>query len=139
MRRYETIFIIDPDLAEPARNERLDKVKEIISDYKGEIIQFDEWGNRKLAYEIKKKTRGYYTLVDYCGDGPLVDELQRTFRLDDKFMKFITIILDDNADPEQVKVSIANAKAEAEASKAAAEAEDGEDTEETTDTSIEEE
>lgn len=122
MRRYETVFILDPDLGEEVRTQRYDKVKEIIDAYKGAIVEFDDWGVRKLAYDIKKKTRGHYVRLDYCGDGALVAELERNFRLDDKFLKFMTIILADNVTPEQVIAE----KEEAAAAAAAAEAAEAE-------------
>jgi len=130
MRRYETVFILDPDLGEEVRNQRFDKVKEIITAYEGVLVEFDDWGVRKLAYDIRKKARGHYIRLDYCGDGALVAELERNFRLDDKFLKFMTIILGDNVTPEEViaeKEQAATAAAEA---AAAAEEANGEATEE---------
>ena len=120
MRRYETVFILDPDLGEEVRNQRYDKVKEVVTAYKGVLIEFDDWGVRKLAYDIRKKTRGQYVRLDYCGDGALIAELERNFRLDDKFLKFMTIIIADNVNPEDVLAEKAQAEAAAEA---AAEAE----------------
>ncbi len=115
MRRYETIVILDPDLSENDRNQRTERIKEIIPSFKGDIIELDEWGNRKLAYEIRKKIRGHYIRIDYCGDGPLVNELERTFRLDDKFLKYMTIILDTNTDPEAVRAELSSKQEAAEA------------------------
>ncbi|WP_300668771.1 30S ribosomal protein S6 [Desulfoluna sp.] len=102
MRRYETVFILDPDLGEEVRNQRYEKVKEVIAAFNGVMIEFDDWGVRKLAYEISKKSRGQYVRVDYCGDGALISELERNFRLDDKFLKFMTIILGDDVNPADV-------------------------------------
>ena len=128
MRRYETVFILDPDLGEDVRNQRYDKVKEVITAYEGVLIEFDDWGVRKLAYDIRKKTRGQYVRLDFCGDGALISELERNFRLDDKFLKFMTIILNDDVDPdaiiaerEQAETAAAEAAAEAEAEKAVVE------------------
>jgi len=122
MRRYETVFILDPDLGEEVRNQRYDKVKEIIGAYKGVLIEFDDWGVRKLAYEIRKKTRGQYVRVDYCGDGTLIAELERNFRLDDKFLKFMTIILGDDVNPEDILAEKEQAEAAAVEADAAPEA-----------------
>jgi small subunit ribosomal protein S6 len=113
MRRYETIVIIDPDLSEEDRTSLLNRAKEIIPQQQGVFIQDDLWGVRKLAYEINKKPRGYYALLDYCGTGKAVDELERFFRIDDRAMKFITVQLDADADPEKIKADIAAAKASA--------------------------
>lgn len=113
MRRYETIFIVDPDLSEDARRQRFEKAKDQIGQMKGVFIQQDDWGNKRLAYEIRKKTRGHYMRFDYCGTGEIVDELERNCRIDDKFLKFMTIILEENSDPEKIKAEIAE-KAQAE-------------------------
>lgn len=113
MRRYETIVIADPDLSEDQRNPLLDRMREIIAQEGGFVIETDEWGNRKLAYEIKKKPRGYYVRLEYCGMGPAVDELERFFKIDDRVLKFMTIVLDKDADEEAIKAAIAEAEAKA--------------------------
>ena len=122
MRRYETIVIIDPDLSDEDRTQVLERTTNLIPKEGGFLIMLDEWGNRKLAYEIKKKVRGYYVRIDYCGMGPLVDEMERFFRIDDKILKFMTVLLDRDADTEKIKEEMAQAKSDAEA-KAKADAE----------------
>ncbi len=111
MRRYETVFIVDPDLSEDERKQRFDKILDLITTMKGAIIEVDEWGSKRLAYEIKKKTRGHYMRIDYCGTGELVAEIERNCRIDDKILKYMTIILQDNADPEKIKVELAETRA----------------------------
>jgi small subunit ribosomal protein S6 len=68
-------------------------------------------GGRRLAYEIKKKSRGYYVRLDYCGTGKFVDEMERFFRIDDRVMKYMTVLLDKYADIELIKEEIAKAEA----------------------------
>jgi small subunit ribosomal protein S6 len=111
MRRYETIFILDPDLSDDERRQRFDKITDLITGMKGAIIELDDWGGKRLAYAIRKKTRGHYLRIDYCGTGELVAEVERNCRIDDKFLKYMTIILQDNADPEKIKVELAESKA----------------------------
>ena len=108
MRRYETIIIIDPDLSEEGRAPVLDRVTELIPQYDGTLIETDEWGAKRLAYEIKKKTRGFYVRMDYCGDGALVSEIERFFRIDDRVLKFMTVLLDKDVDPEKILAAIAH-------------------------------
>ena len=110
MRRYETIVIIDPDLSEDDRTSLFTRVKEIIPQQEGVLIEEDLWGARKLAYAIKKKPRGYYARYDYCGLGPLVDELERSLRIDDRVLKYLTVQLDDDADADKIKADMAAAK-----------------------------
>ena len=126
MRRYETIVIVDPDLGEEARGTVFDKIRELIPQTGGLLVEFDEWGGRKMAYEIKKKQRGYYVCINYCGSGDLVSEMERQFRIDDHVMKYMTVLLDKEADMERIQEAMTQSEAEAEAaaaeSKAKAEA-----------------
>ncbi|MDY6905601.1 MAG: 30S ribosomal protein S6 [Thermodesulfobacteriota bacterium] len=110
MRRYETVFIADPDLSGDVQAQLFEKTKNIISDNNGVLVDFDEWGNRRLAYEIKKKQRGHYVRLDYCGDGAVVSELEGTFRIDERILKFMTIFLQDDADPQAIQAALASAK-----------------------------
>ncbi|MEA2059387.1 MAG: 30S ribosomal protein S6 [Thermodesulfobacteriota bacterium] len=100
MRRYETVLIADPDLQEEAQKSLFQKVKDLIGQEKGILVDFDEWGGKKLAYPINKKPRGYYVCMNYGGSGDLVKELERNFRLDDRVMKFMTILLEKNVTQE---------------------------------------
>ena len=121
MRRYETIAILDPDLSEEGRAPVFDRLTNLIPAQNGFLVKMDEWGARRLAYDIKKKSRGYYVCIDLCGDGALVNEMERFFRIDDRVLKFMTVVLDKDVDLEAVKAEIAEAEAEAKA-KAEAEA-----------------
>ena len=107
MRRYETIFIVDNDLSEEDRSPIFDKLKDLIQQHSGLLVMVDEWGGKKLAYEIKKKARGYYVRLDYCGSGILVNEIERFFRIDDRILKYMTVVLDKDVDIETVKEEIA--------------------------------
>lgn len=107
MRRYETFVIVDPDISEEERSPVVERIKELISKENGFLVTIDVWGMRKLAYEIKKKARGHYLRIDYCGAGSLVDEMERYFRIDDRVMKYMTVMLDREADLEEIKAEIA--------------------------------
>ena len=122
MRRYETIVIVDPDLSEDDRTSLFTRIKEIIPQQTGVLIEEEIWGAKKLAYEIKKKPRGFYVRYDYCGLGALVDEIERFFRIDDRVMKYLTVQLDPEADAEQILSEKAAATAGDETPAEAAEA-----------------
>ena len=111
MRRYETIAIVDPDISSEARVPLFERCQEIITQQNGTLVMLDEWGTRKLAYEIRKKLRGYYVRFDYCGNGALVQELERFFRIDDRVLKFLTVLVDNDVDPEKIKEELAQAEA----------------------------
>ncbi len=118
MRKYETVFISDPDLKDQARSNLFDKVRNIITKENGILLDFDEWGNKKLAYEIKKKLRGHYVCVTYGGTGELIKELERNFRLSDEVLKFMTLLISDNVTVEQLEKEVQDAQeAESEAKK----------------------
>ena len=103
MRRYETFVIIDPELSQDQREPLISRVEELISQMEGFLVLTDHWGERKLAYDIKKKGRGYYVRFDYCGLAPLVNEIERFCRIDDRALKYMTVLLNGNADLEKIK------------------------------------
>ena len=121
MRRYETFVIIDPELSQDQREPLIGRVEELISQMEGFLVLTDDWGERKLAYDIKKKGRGYYVRFDYCGLAPLVNEIERFFRIDDRALKYMTVLLNGDADLEKIKAEKA-AKETAAAEKAELEA-----------------
>ena len=122
MRRYETIIIADPDLSAEQRDPVLQRVGDVVKQGDGYLAFTDEWGARKLAYEIKKKDRGYYIRFDFCATGAVVNEMERFFRIDDRVLKYMTVLLDKTADIEKIKEEIAAAQSKAEKAKKQAEA-----------------
>jgi small subunit ribosomal protein S6 len=93
MRKYETIFILDPDLEEEQALSAIEKVKGIITQAHGEILKVEDWGKRKLAYEVKKKSKGHYILIHFLGSPVLLSELERNFRVMDAVIKFQSVRL----------------------------------------------
>lgn len=110
MRHYETVFIADPDIPSDVQQNLFEKARTLISDNAGELINFDEWGNKRLAYEIRKKQRGHYVRLDYCGGGDTVSSLENAFRIDERILKFMTVLLDQEADPVQLKAAVEAAR-----------------------------
>ncbi len=118
MRKYETIVISDPDLQDQTRTELFDKIRDIITRENGIFLYLDDWGSKKLAYEIRKKLRGHYACLTFGGTGDLVKELERNLRLNENVMKFMTILVSDDVTAE----SLAQEVKDAEAAKAASDA-----------------
>jgi small subunit ribosomal protein S6 len=112
MRRYETIVILDPDISEDGRAPVFDRISDTISQGNGFLVLRDDWGNRKLAYEIKKKPRGFYSRFDFCGTGTIVDEIERFCRIDDRVMKYLTVLIDEAADVDKIKEEAERAESE---------------------------
>ncbi len=95
MKKYETIFILDPDLEDEQTQATIEKVKGIITQANGEILKAEDWGKRKLAYDVKKKVRGHYILIHFSGSSTLLSELERNFRVMDAVIKFQSVRLDE--------------------------------------------
>jgi len=128
MNHYETIFIVDPDTADDERGLIIDKINSTFSQKDGTLLLLDNWGVRRLAYEIKKKKQGRFIRLDYCGNGNLVDELERNFRLDHRVLKFMTIQIDKDVDVEALKAAMTPEEPEAGAAETAATPEAAEET-----------
>ena len=100
MNKYETVFIFDADTTEPDEQAIVERIRSLISQHGGRLIAFDDWGMRKFAYEIQKKKQGHYIRIEYGGSGDLVHAIERVFRIDYRVLKFMTINLEKNVDPE---------------------------------------
>jgi small subunit ribosomal protein S6 len=111
MRRYETVVIVDPEISEENRQPVFQRIQDIIDQDNGFLVNLDEWGTKKLAYDIKKKNRGHYVRFDFCGDGALIQEMERVSRIDDRVMKFMTVLLDADADLDAIKADLAEKEA----------------------------
>jgi small subunit ribosomal protein S6 len=98
LKRYETLFIVQIDLPVDELNSIIERYREIVTALKGTVIKVEKWGKRKLAYEIKKQSNGNYVLIDFAGKSAIIDELERNFKIDDKILKFMTIMKDGNVD-----------------------------------------
>ncbi|MDD3579688.1 MAG: 30S ribosomal protein S6 [Desulfobacca sp.] len=107
MRRYESVFVINPDLMDAEIEATVDKFTGIISSQDGTLFNREDWGRRKLAYRIQKFTRGYYVLTDFAGEPAVVSELERNYKLDDRIIRFLTIKTSDRVDVEAVKAELA--------------------------------
>jgi small subunit ribosomal protein S6 len=112
MRQYETIYIIKPSLPDEEYEDTISKFNGIIEKNQGVMIKTDRWGERTLAYELKKFKKGFYVLLEYCGDAALTKELERVFRLDDKVLKYQTVKLSDQADPAALLQDVKSDSAE---------------------------
>lgn len=95
MKNYETLFILDPDISEEDLDSELEKIKGYIEKTNGNIVELDKWGMRKLAYEIKKKRQGFYVLMKFVADPSSVQDVNSSFKLDQKILRHIIVKKDD--------------------------------------------
>lgn len=94
MALYESVFIIHPSTSDDDVNALVERVKEIIAKPGGNVVHVENWGRKKLAYEVKKQRKGNYVLLNYEGGSGVVQELERNFRLMDAVLKYMTIKID---------------------------------------------
>ena len=97
LKNYETVFIMTPVLSDEQMKEAVGKFQKILKDKGAEIVHEDHWGLRKLAYPIQKKTSGFYHLIEFKSEGPLVADLEVAFKRDERILRFLTVSLDKHA------------------------------------------
>ncbi len=88
MKKYESLYVIVPELNEEETQSVIEKFNGIITANGGEIERVDEWGKRRLAYPIDYKNEGYYVLVVFESEGTLPAELERNMKNDEKIMRY---------------------------------------------------
>ncbi len=127
MRRYETLFILRPDLGEAQIKDIIKRFEGLATAGGGELIETEEWGFRELAYHIKGERRGYYVRLDYAADAATMNEIERNLKLQDTVLRYLSVLVDVEVDVakarediEARKRRIAEARAAAEARMAAA-------------------
>ena len=97
LNQYETVFICTPVLSEPQVKEAVNKFKDIIASNGGELIHEEDWGMKKLAYPIQKKSTGFYHLFEFKADPLFITKMETDFRRDERVIRFMTVKLDKYA------------------------------------------
>jgi small subunit ribosomal protein S6 len=93
-RLYETTFIVNASLEDTQIEGAITHIQEVITRNGGEITAVNRWGRKRLAYTIQKKNNGYYANLEFLGTEPVIAQLQRTFQLDQNFLRYLTIQID---------------------------------------------
>ncbi len=91
MPNYETLCILHPELAETQIKELIASMQRILESMQGTVLRVDEWGMRDLAYRINKQRRGYYVRLEYDAPAPALKELERTLRLNEYILRFLSV------------------------------------------------
>ena len=97
MNHYETVFILTPVLSDDQMKEAVEKFKGVLTADGATIVNEEQWGLRKLAYPIQKKTTGFNTLIEFDGEPTLIKKLETAFRRDELIIRFLTFHLDKYA------------------------------------------
>ena len=103
MNQYETVFIVTPVLSDEQMKEAVKKFSGFLAENGAQIIHEDNWGLRKLAYPIQKKSTGFYHLIEFKASGELTNRLEVEFRRDERIIRFLTVKLDKHAVEYSIK------------------------------------
>lgn len=97
MGQYETIFIMTPLLTEEQMKDVAGKFRDYLTSNQAEVLHEENWGLRKLAYPIKKKSTGFYHLIEFKANPELIRKLEIEYRRDERIMRFLTVVEDKHA------------------------------------------
>jgi len=97
MNQYETVFITTPVLSEAQMKETVQKFIKILKDGGAEIVHEENWGLKKLAYPIQKKSTGFYYLIEFKAEGETIQKLETEYRRDERIIRFLTFKMDKYA------------------------------------------
>jgi small subunit ribosomal protein S6 len=98
-REYETIFILRPDTNQDGITLVNTRVRSVIDQMGGKLLKLDNWGKRKLAYEVKKQLKGIYLYWQFLGTSGMVEEIERNLRMLDQVVRYYTVKVDEDVDP----------------------------------------
>ena len=97
MNIYETVFIVTPVLSEAQVAEVVDKFQGVITENGVTLVNLENWGLKKRAYPIQKKSTGFYFLFEFTGEGSLINTLETQYRRDERIIRFLTFKQDKYA------------------------------------------
>lgn len=97
LNQYETVFIATPVLSESQMKEAVAKYLDFIKENEGELVYEEDWGLRKLAYPIQKKTTGFYHLIEFKSEPAFIEKLETQYKRDERIIRFQTVSMDRHA------------------------------------------
>ena len=100
LRQYELIYIIQPEASDEEKDRVSTRIKDVIERFDGSIVTIEEWGKRKLAYEIRRYTKGVYYYYILVGMPGVTQEIERNLKMFDACIRYLTVRLDDSVTPE---------------------------------------
>lgn len=131
MRDYEFTFVIQPEITDEGIQAVCQRFEDVLAKGGAEKLYYEDWGRRRLAYEVRRFQKGHYLILHFLSDGKVVSELERVARMDDAVLRFLTVLVDDDVEDvekrkaegaslEQERVKRAAEKAARDAEEAAA-------------------
>jgi small subunit ribosomal protein S6 len=97
MNNYETVFILNPVLSDDQAKDTVEKFVKVLAKANAQIINTENWGLKKMAYPINKKSTGFYTLIEFTAEPNVITTLETEYRRDESVMRFLTTALDKHA------------------------------------------
>jgi small subunit ribosomal protein S6 len=97
MNQYETVFILTPVLSDEQMKEAVKKYEDQLTQNGAEIVHEENWGMKKLAYPIQKKSTGFYQLIEYKAEGNVIADVETELKRDERVLRFLTVKLDKHA------------------------------------------
>lgn len=96
MRNYEVVFIAAPTLTTEELDAFIVQMQTVVQERKGKVTRVENWGKRSMAYKIKRFRDGYYVILTIEGDGAIIAELERRFRVTDFVIRFLSVRIDED-------------------------------------------
>ncbi|MEF9985694.1 MAG: 30S ribosomal protein S6 [Bacteroidales bacterium] len=97
LKQYETVFIATPVLSDVQMKEAVAKYLDLIKENGGEVVYDQDWGLRKLAYPIQKKTTGFYHLIEFKAEPDFIAKLETQYKRDERVIRFLSFAMDKHA------------------------------------------
>jgi small subunit ribosomal protein S6 len=91
MQLYESIFIVRPSLSDEDITKVIEKIKSLLEKSGATLLKLENWGKKKLAYEVKRERKGTFLYLHFKSGGSVISELERSYRLEDSVIKFLTV------------------------------------------------
>ena len=98
MREYEFTFVVQPEISDEGVQAISQRFEGILAGHASEKLFYEDWGRRRLAYEVRNFQKGHYQVLHFLSDGKVVPELERSARLDDSILRFLTVLANEEVD-----------------------------------------
>ncbi len=96
-KHYESVIIFNAALEDDHIENNISRINDIIKNHGGEILEIDRWGRKRLAYPIQKSKTGYYLILRFKAPAELISVLERSLRLDENIIRYLTVVLNKQA------------------------------------------
>ena len=104
MREYEFVYVIQPDATPEREAEIHQRIDQVVADQNGRFLLRDDWGKRRLAYEIKKFQKGHCFQVNFLGSGKEIGEIERLMRIDSDVLRYLSVLADEEVTDIETRV-----------------------------------